>query len=59
MTYNNAVHDSTGLSPNQVIFGKVLSTPSDQKLQIEPNLELKRQGRDRRTNKIGKAQMKQ
>ena len=47
--------------PNQVIFGKVLSTPSDRKLQIEPNPEPKEREEieEEVRDKIGKAQLKQ
>ena len=32
--YNNAIHASTGFSPNQVIFGKTLPTPADRKMLL-------------------------
>jgi len=34
-TYNNTVQSSTGFAPNQVIFGRLLPTISDRKLNIE------------------------
>ena len=37
--YNNTTQSSTGFAPNQVIFGRLLPTTSDRKLQIEPKTQ--------------------
>lgn len=34
-TYNNTVQSSTGYAPNQIIYGKILPTVSDRKLNVE------------------------
>ena len=32
--YNNSEHSSTGFAPNQVIFGRILESPNDRKLNV-------------------------
>ena len=59
--YNNKIQSSTGYAPNQVIYGRLLPTPSDRKLGIEPPvIEANREEIERNIgDKIKKAQERQ
>ena len=37
-TYNKSAHSSTGVAPNQIIFSKLLESPTDRRLNIQMNI---------------------
>ena len=57
--YNNSEHSSTRFAPNQVIFGRILESPNDRKLNVR-FAELNRPSMDTSVlDNIRKAQEKQ